>query len=118
MIHLFKNLKKFVTSIFRKSNSVNLDELKKDIELVKEAQVYLIQLYQVELKKSTDQYKAMTKIANSNNTKFDEINKLINQHADTINSFLLNYKSHIIDPEAHSSSEEVEVSSKVNRKDN
>lgn len=119
MIHLLTKLKKFVTSIFRKSEPTSLDSLKKEVELIKEAQVYLVQFYQLELKKSTDQYKAMSKIANLNNSKFDEINKLLNQHADTINSFLLNYKSHIMNPEAHSEQSETEETSEAKtREDN
>jgi hypothetical protein len=119
MTLLFKKLWKFVTSIFRKSKPVSLESLRKEVELIKEAQVYLVQFYQLELKKSTDQYKAMSKIANLNNTKFDEINKLLNQHADTINSFLLNYKEHILNPSAHNSQSEVEDTPKAKiREDN
>jgi hypothetical protein len=46
-----------------------------------------------------------------------EYNKLINQHADAINSFLENYKKHIIDPFAHDIDEVIE-DIKKQRKDN
>ncbi len=90
----------------------------KEIELIKEAQAYLVQFYQLELKKSTDQYKAAAKIVLAYNTKFDDINKLINQHADTINGFLSNYKAHIMDPSAHVDSDDLDEPKPKKREDN
>lgn len=124
MIHLFKKFFLFIKSLFKQeistdnqSTEIELNQLKKEMKVMQEDQKVLVAFCKDTLLAKVKKIDFMSKTLLNHEDQMVEYNKLINQHADAINSFLENYKKHIMDPTAHDI-DEVSESKNKQRKDN
>jgi hypothetical protein len=123
MIRLFKKFLLFVTNLFKQekeddsSVQSELDTLRKEFKIMQEDQKVLVTFCKDTLLSKVKKIDILSKTLFNHEDQLVEYNKLINQHADAINSFLENYKKHIMDPSAHDI-DEVSESGKKPRKDN
>jgi Mg2+ and Co2+ transporter CorA len=124
---MIPSLKKFflsIKSVFKQeivestqSTQIELDQLKKELKVMQDDQKVLVNFCKDTLLSKVKKIDFMHKTLASHEEQLVEYNKLINQHADAINSFLENYKKHIMDPAAHNL-DEVSENKHKQRKDN
>ncbi len=118
MIHLLKKLYLHILSLFKKKESLEISEIRKQLQQVQQDQVVLLEFCKENFFKKKNNNDIMSKNIINHDKQLNELNKLINQHADIINSFLESYKKHVIDPSAHYSNEENFPVKKKKRTDN
>lgn len=118
MIHLLKKFYLYILSFFKKKESVVISEIKSQLQQVQQDQIVLLEFCKENFFKKTKHNDIMGKNIITHDKQINELNKLLNQHADTINGFLESYKKHIIDPSAHNNNEEHHPAKKKKRTDN
>lgn len=117
---MIRLLKKFYQFLFNRENPIKteLELLKSEVRRLQEDQITLSSFCKDILLVRLKQMDKMQKDIISVPKQFNQVNKLIDQHADAINSLIDNFKKHVNNPYAHEHSGDEVKEGKKQRNDN